>query len=80
MNIVNQSVARGVQLVLNVYSKAVAVEVRTLGPEINDSHRRGGLLPGWRENGLHRVGVCRMRVGEQLGLQYHVCTGRGARS
>ena len=79
MRIVNQSAACGARLVFNVYSKAVAVGVRTVSLQINGSHRRGGLLPEWRENGLHRVGVARMCVGEQLGLQYHVCTDRGAR-
>ena len=74
----NERVACGVWLVFNFYSKAVAVGVRTVSPEINGLHRRGGLLPGWRESGLHRVGVARVWVGEQLGLQYHVCMVQGA--
>ena len=78
MRIVNQPAACGVRLVLNMYSKAVAVGMRISSAEINGLHRRGGLLPEWRENGLHRVGETRMCVGEQLGLQYHVCMVRGA--
>ena len=78
MNIVNQPVACGVELVFRFYSKAVAVGMRISSPDINGSHRRGSLLPEWREIGLHRVGFALVCVGEQLGLQYHVCTGRGA--
>ena len=79
MKIVNHPVACGVELVFRCYSKAVAVGMRTVSPEINGLHRRGGLLPEWRENGLHRVGETRMCVGEQLGLQYLVFMVRGAR-
>ena len=79
MGIVNQLVAFGVQLVFSFYSKAMAVGMRAVSPGINGSHRRGSLLPEWRENGLHRVGETRMCVGEQLGLQYLVLMVRGAR-
>ena len=78
MGIVNQLVAFGVQLVFNFYLKAMAVGMRISSADINGLHRRGGLLPGWRENGLHRVGVGCLCVGEHLGSQYHVCTVRGA--